>query len=245
MRRHADWPGRPRREPTRRSPTYAVRAPLATWLRAEAEASQGMRVLDVGCGDKPYYPFFADRASEYVGVDANHPDADLHAPVESLPVEDASFDLVLCTQVLEHADDPAQVVRELRRVVAPGGRVLTSTHGVQWYHPSPNDHWRWTHTGLRLLFERNGDWSSLSIEPATGTGSTIAMLLANYLEVALRGTVVARGVVSLLHRAGALVDRSSPKLRDVRQGSLIANFHVVADVAAQRAGNRTAGSEPR
>ena len=75
--------------------------------------------------------------------------------------------------------------------------------------------------------------------------STLAMLLANYLEVALRGTVVSRAVLSLLHRAGALVDRSSPKLRDVRQGSLIANFHVVADVAGQRAGNRTAGSEPR
>ena len=70
------------------------------------------------------------------------------APVEALPVEDSSFDVVLCTQVLEHCDDPDQAVRELRRVTRPGGRVLASTHGVQVYHPSPEDYWRWTHTGL-------------------------------------------------------------------------------------------------
>lgn len=243
------WPGANRRNPRRSSSTWVVRSSLIRWLEAQVDELRTrapVRVLDVGCGVKPYYPLFAPIAAAYVGVDMVETEwADLLGPVEALPVEDASFDVVLCTQVLEHADDPAQAVRELRRVLAPGGRLLASTHGVQWYHPSPNDHWRWTHTGLRLLFERNGDWSSLSIEPATGTGSTIAMLLANYLEVALRGTVVARGVVSLLHRVGALVDRSSPKLRDVRQGSLIANFHVVADVAGQRAGNSTAGTEPR
>jgi len=106
--------------------------------------------------------------------------------------------------------------------------VLASTHGVQWYHPSPNDHWRWTHTGLRLLFERNGEWADLSIEPASGTGSTLAMLLANYVEVALRGTPIANGAVRALHRAGAALDAGSPRMRDMRQGSLISNYHVVA-----------------
>ena len=234
------WPGANRRNPRRSSSTWLVRAALMRWLEAQADELRPrapLRVLDVGCGAKPYYPVFAAIASEYVGVDMVPSEwSDLIGPVEALPVEDASFDLVLCTQVLEHADDPAQAVRELRRVVAPGGRVLASTHGVQWYHPSPNDHWRWTHTGLRLLFERSGDWSALTIEPAAGTGSTVAMLLANYVEVALRGTVLARGVVSLLNRAGSLVDGSSPKLREVRQGSLIANFHVVADVAQSEAG---------
>jgi SAM-dependent methyltransferase len=234
------WPGESRRNPRRSSSTWVVRSALMRWLQAQADELHSrapLRVLDVGCGAKPYYPLFAPIASGYVGVDAVPSEwSDLVGPAEALPVEDASFDLVLCTQVLEHADDPAQVVRELRRVTAPGGRVLASTHGVQWYHPSPHDHWRWTHTGLRLLFERNGDWSALAIEPAAGTGSTLAMVLANYVEVALRGTFIARGVVSLLNRGGAALDRGSPKLRDVRQGSLIANYHVVADVAAQAVG---------
>jgi SAM-dependent methyltransferase len=228
------WPGADRRNPRRSSSTWVVRAALMRWLEsqvAELRDRAPLRVLDVGCGVKPYYPLFAPIASEYVGVDVvETPWADLVGPAEALPVDDASFDLVLCTQVLEHAEDPAQVVRELRRVLAPGGRVLASTHGVQWYHPSPNDYWRWTHTGLALLFERGGDWSALSVEPATGSASTIAMLLANYADAALRRTVLARGVVSLLHRVGSALDQRVPRLRELRPGSLIANFHVVADV---------------
>ena len=225
-----DWPGRPRREPSRRAPTYAVRAPLAAWLRAEAEHADGKRVLDVGCGDKPYYPFFT-RASEYVGVDASHPAADLHAPAESLPVEDASFDLVLCTQVLEHTDDPAQAVRELRRVVKPGGRVLASTHGAQVYHPDPVDLVRWTHTGLRRLFEENGEWSSLEVVPSSGTAACVAMLVALYVDLLARRArmgAVGRVVVAGLNTTAAALDRRLPRLREPGPGTIFANYHVTA-----------------
>jgi SAM-dependent methyltransferase len=225
-----DWPGRWRREPSRRVPTYAVRAPLAAWLRAEGAQAEGKRVLDVGCGGKPYYPFFT-RASEYVGVDSSHPAADLHAPVEQLPVDDASFDLVLCTQVLEHADDPAQAVRELRRVVKPGGRVLASTHGVQVYHPDPVDLVRWTHTGLRRLFEENGTWSSLEVVPSSGTTACVAMLLALYVDLLARrahlgavGGIVAAG----LNTTAAALDRRLPRLREPGPGTIFANYHVTA-----------------
>jgi SAM-dependent methyltransferase len=188
-----------------------------------------VRVLDVGCGVKPYYPFFAPVASEYVGVDVvENPAAELLGPVEALPVDDASFDIVLCTQVLEHCDDPGRAVRELRRVVRPGGRVLVSTHGVHVYHPSPADYWRWTHTGLRRLFEENAEWSSVEVEPGAGSASALGMLLATYTEIALRRTVLARGPVSLLNRLGAALDTRSARLREPVPGSLIPNFHVVA-----------------
>ncbi len=212
------------------SPTWVVRAPLAAWLQAQAsEAGTGYRVLDVGCGVKPYYPFFAERAAEYVGVDVvENPAAELLGSVEALPVPDASFDVVLCTQVLEHCDDPAQAVRELRRVLAPGGRVLASTHGVQVYHPSPQDLWRWTHEGLRRLFEQNAEWKAVTVTPASGTASALAMLLGTYVEIALRRTPLARPPVWLLNRAGAALDRRVSSLREPLPGSLIANFHVVA-----------------
>jgi SAM-dependent methyltransferase len=209
-----------------------VRSALSAWLREQAAELAGrkpLRILDVGCGVKPYYPFFAALAGEYVGVDVvENPAAELLGPVEALPVGDASFDLVLCTQVLEHCDDPAQAVRELRRVTAPGGRVLVSTHGVQVYHPSPHDYWRWTHEGLRRLFEQNADWSSLEIEPAAGTASGLAMLLGTYVEIALRRTVFARPPVWLLNRLGPALDARSSTLRNPVPGSLIPNLHVVA-----------------
>jgi SAM-dependent methyltransferase len=235
-----DWPGEERRSPSLSSATWAVRAPLADWLRGEAdglEARNGrVRLLDVGCGPKPYYPFFAGRVDDYVGVDiGDNPAADLEGSVEALPVEDGSFDLVLCTQVLEHCADPAAAVRELFRVTSPGGRVLASTHGVQVYHPSPQDFWRWTHDGLRRLFAENGDWSSLTVAAAAGTATCLAMLVGTYVEIGTRRArvpPVARPLVSALNRAGRRLDRRTELLRDPRPGSLIANFHVTADVPA-------------
>ena len=228
----AQWPGAERRDPPISSPTWVVRSSLARWLRAQAaelEAGGKVRILDVGCGVKPYYPFFAGVASEYVGVDVvENPAAELIGPVEALPVEDASFDVVLCTQVLEHCDDPAQAVRELRRVTRPGGRVLASTHGVQVYHPSPVDYWRWTHEGLRRLFEQNASWSALTVDPAAGTGAALAMLLGTYVEIALRRSFLARPPVVLLNKLGVFLDARSSRLREPVPGSLIPNLHVVA-----------------
>jgi SAM-dependent methyltransferase len=228
----AEWPGAERRDPPSTSPTWVIRAPLARWLKAQAAelgAGPRVRVLDVGCGVKPYYPFFADVASEYVGVDAvENPMADLRGLVEALPVEDASFDVVLCTQVLEHCGDPARAVRELRRVIRPGGRVLASTHGVQVYHPSPTDYYRWTHDGLRMLFTNNAEWSSLDVTPAAGTASALAMLLGTYVEIALRRSALARGPVWALNRIAAALDAHVATLRDPVPGSLIPNLHLVA-----------------
>ena len=229
-----EWPGEYRRRPPIASPTYAVRAPLAAWLREQAAARPApYRVLDVGCGVKPYYPFFQPYASEYVGVDVvENPAADLQGAVESLPVEDRSFDIVLCIQVLEHADDPAQGVRELRRVVAPDGVVLASTHGVQVYHPAPVDLWRWTHAGLDRLFRENGDWSSLSVRPSSGTTACLGMLVSIYADLLARRLHVpaaGRAAVAALNPGAAALDRRSSDLSEPRSGSLIANYHVVAE----------------
>jgi SAM-dependent methyltransferase len=200
-------------------------------LIASLDLPAGARVLDVGCGVEPYRPYF-EAAASYVGVDVvENPVAELLGPVEALPVGDGSFDLVLCTQVLEHCDDPAQAVRELRRVTAPGGRVLASTHGTWVYHPSPHDFWRWTHTGLRRLFETSGDWQSIEITPGVGTAGTLTMLLGTYLDIALRRTALSRPPVWLLNRIGRALDARSRSLSDPIPGSLIANFHVVATVA--------------
>ena len=223
------WPGAERRNPRRSSSTWVVRHALARWLQEEAARTEArVRILDVGCGVKPYYPYFESVASEYVGVDVvENPAAELLGPVEALPVEDASFDLVLCTQVLEPCDDPAAAVRELRRVTRRGGRVLASTHGVQVYHPSPTDYWRWTHDGLRKLFEAE-PWSSVTVSPAAGTASGLAMLTATFVEIALRRSVLARVPVWLLNSAGAALDARVPRLREPLPGSLIPNLHVVA-----------------
>jgi SAM-dependent methyltransferase len=230
------WPGGGHRETPRSSPTFAVRSPLAAWLRAEAARAADhlgrYRVLDVGCGVKPYFPFFEPFADEYVGVDVANEAADLEGSVESLPVPDGSFEIVLCTQVLEHAGDPARAVSELRRVVSPGGRVLASTHGVQVYHPNPYDFWRWTHAGLERLFAENAEWASVSVVPGSGTAACVGMVLSIYVDLALRKAHLApaaRGLVWTVNRAAEAVDRHSRRARELRAGTLFANYHVVAE----------------
>jgi SAM-dependent methyltransferase len=229
-------PGEARRNPTTSTPTYALLRPLSDWLRAEAEElhrERGpYRLLDVGCGVKPYYPWFEPYVSEYVGVDiAGNPAADLEGTIESIPVEDGSFDAVLCTQVLEHCDDPAAGVGELCRVLKPGGRALASTHGVMVYHPAPHDLWRWTHEGLEQLFLTNASWATVSVRPAAGTAATLALLLSIYVDLASRHTHVAplgRLLVRGLNAAGAAVDARASVLREPGPGTLHANSHVKA-----------------
>src|SRR5919204_3261649 len=227
--------GAGRRKPSLRSPTYAVRAPLARWLRDEARLAAARerqpRLLDVGCGVKPYEPFFRGAVATYVGVDVANPAADLEGTVEAIPVDDGSFDIVLCTQTLEHVGDPARAIRELRRVVAREGRVLASTHGVQVYHPNPDDLWRWTHAGLERLFRENGNWSSVVVTPGSGTTACVGMLVSIYVDLLARRTRAAplgRAVVAAINAAAEAVDRRSRSLRDPRPGAIFANYHVTA-----------------
>lgn len=218
-----------------------MRGPLVRWLGEEARRAHAdlgaLRVLDVGCGHKPYFPLFAPYAAAYVGVDPDDvPEADLRGSAEALPVEDGAYDVVLCVQVLEHTDDPAAAVRELARAAAPGARVLSSTHGVMVFHPSPaSDYWRWTAAGLERLFRENGDWASVMVTPASGTTACLGMIAALYLDLIaqkarVRGAV--RPLVAGLNAAARAVDNRVPALRDPAQpGTLFANFHVVAERA--------------
>jgi SAM-dependent methyltransferase len=227
----------PRRDPPWSSPTYAVRAPLARWLERQArelhERLGPYRLLDVGCGDKPYLPFFEPYVSDYVGVDiVDNPRAELKGPVEALPVEDASFDVVMCAQVLEHCDNPAKAVMELRRVTRSGGRVLASTHGVMVFHPSPTDYWRWTHTGLERLFLTNAEWRAVTVSPASGTTACLGMVTSLFIDLLAKRLHARRpaGVlVAGINRAAAAVDARVADLRTLRPGALIANYHVEAD----------------
>jgi SAM-dependent methyltransferase len=225
-----------RLSPPRSLPTYAVRAPLVRWLREEARSAHDAlgtyRLLDVGCGDKPYAPIFAPYVSAHIGVDTvENPHAELRGPVEALPVDDGTYDVALCSQVLEHVDDPAGAIRELGRALRPGGRLLLTTHGTYYYHPLPGDYWRWTHTGLEKVLRDNGEWASVTVTPASGTTACIAMLLNVYIDLAARRARVgalAKPVVAALNVTAAAIDGRSTRLRGPAPGSLHANYHVLA-----------------
>jgi SAM-dependent methyltransferase len=235
------WPGAERRRPALSSRHYLALSALARDLSDALEerfpGRRDLRVLDIGCGEKPYLPLVAHRAASYRGIDAvAGPQVDDVGGAESLPYEDASFDLALCTQALEHLDEPWTAVREMARVLAPGGAVLASTHGVHVYHPDPphsgRDYWRWTHSGLRKLFADNGRWSDIRVRPGGNVIACLTGIVCWYLgpladRPGLNAPVSA--LIAVLNWCAERLDRRFPaRLRVPQPGSLAANYLVVA-----------------
>ena len=66
-------------------------------------------------------PHFAARPGRYVTADLESPLADLHFDVQRIPLADNSVDVVLCNHLLEHVADDRRALRELHRILRPGG----------------------------------------------------------------------------------------------------------------------------
>ncbi len=114
------------------------------------------QVLDFGCGAMPYRAFVEQHGAEYVGADF---EAGAMVRIDAdgrLPVADDSMDAVISVQVLEHVRDLDLYLNEAARVLKKDGVLLLSTHGTWLYHPHPEDHRRWTRTGLVHDVETRG-----------------------------------------------------------------------------------------
>jgi SAM-dependent methyltransferase len=134
-------------------------------LRRVAPQAHG-RLLDVGCGDKPYQAIFQPFVSEYVGVEHRETFAltsafgsptpgergpDVLYSGDRLPFPDGSFDTVLSVQVLEHTPRPGQLVREMGRVLAKDGLLILIAPFQFRLHEEPHDYFRYSPHGLRQL----------------------------------------------------------------------------------------------
>jgi SAM-dependent methyltransferase len=98
--------------------------------KAAESVPDGGLVLDAGAGDAPYQPLF--KHARYESADfcrvENAPYAQITyvTDLAELPVEDNRYDLILCSQVLEHLNEPSTVLRELYRVLKPGKELWLS-----------------------------------------------------------------------------------------------------------------------
>lgn len=117
------------------------------WVAAQAaKILPGSRVLDAGAGSSPYRPLF--KHCRYETQDfAQLQDAQLRhggyaaidyvCDITQISVQDATFDVVLCTEVLEHHPEPIKVVEELARVLKPGGLLLLTAPLGSGIHQEP------------------------------------------------------------------------------------------------------------
>lgn len=175
-------------------------------LGRRAELRDGARVLDLGCADLHYRRLLPDHV-DYRGADlVGNPWADYElSPDGTVPVPDATFSLVLSTQVLEHVPDPRRYLRECWRLLEPGGTLLLTTHGIMYYHPDPEDYWRWTGEGLAKIIREAG----FDIEEIRGLMGLVAAALQLLQDGSLRWVPrpVRRPYIVVMQALMALTDR--------------------------------------
>lgn len=147
---------------------------LLRFVRAAAAATgAGAAVLDVGAGELKYKPLFAHcnyRSNDLCVGDGewNYSGIDIVSSAYDIPVDAASFDAVLCIQVLEHLDAPERAFREFQRILKPQGRLYLSAPLLAGEHQQPHDFFRYTRFGFALLGERHG-LRIVSITPHGGS----------------------------------------------------------------------------
>ena len=117
-------------------------------------------MLDAGAGRAPYRSLFEHaqyETADFLAVKKKHYEQpDYVCDLAQIPVEDARFDHVLLTQVLEHLPEPATVLSELHRVLKPGGTLWLTAPFFYIVHERPYDFYRYTPYGLRHLLETAG-----------------------------------------------------------------------------------------
>lgn len=142
----------------------ANRYPLDRWVATEGARLEGL-VLNVGSGlDARLFGRRVVRLDRFAPAPTVR--ADLAGP---LPFTDGSFDGAVCTEVLEHVVDPIAVLREIARVVRPGGRVLVTVPFVFHYHEDPQDFRRYTPAGLGGVLADAG----FDVEVLAGLGNKL------------------------------------------------------------------------
>ena len=145
------------------------------------------KLLDLGCGSQPYRPYLAN-VTHYVGLD--YPPTreslglgvkpEVHGDARTIPFADQSFDGVLCCQVLEHVDRPETVLREVGRVLKPGGLALISVPFFYNLHMEPHDYFRFSPYGIQDLLARSGLTMS-RLRGQGGIGTCLVQTFHNWL----------------------------------------------------------------
>lgn len=135
-----------------------------TRLQLENEAfaqsiPSGALVLDAGAGNSPYKALLAHaryESADFEKVDKEYAQSTYVCDLQAIPVEDGRFDAILFNQVMEHLPNPALVLKELFRVLKPGGRMIYTAPLFYEEHEQPYDFYRYTQFGVRHLMEGAG-----------------------------------------------------------------------------------------
>lgn len=138
------------------------------------------RGLNLACGQARLHPQVINADRDPTAA------ADVLADAHRLPFPGGSLRVIASQETVEHLADPFAAVREMARVLQPGGALYLQVPFVLGYHPGPEDYWRFTGAGVRQLLERAG-LRVERLEPALGAGTALYRVVVEFLaDVAAR-----------------------------------------------------------
>jgi SAM-dependent methyltransferase len=199
-------------------------------IKAELPRFHGT-LLDVGCGRMPYRELLLSppsRVTKYIGLDrpggiyAQYGPFDLEWDGRVIPLPDGSVECALLTEVLEQCPDPDAVLKEIARVLVPGGFLFFSVPFMWPIHSPPYDQYRYTPFALDRLLKGAG-FGNIDLKAEGGWDASLAQMIGLWTRRRLRGRMV-RAIVSVvvfpIVKRLIAVDRP-PDLRDLNATEMV------------------------
>jgi len=147
-------------------------------------------LLDVGCGQMPYKEYILNanpNIKKYIGLDfAQGKYADLKQPNitwdgKTIPLEDATVNCAMATEVLEHCPEPLIVLKEIKRVLKPDGVFFFTVPFLWPLHDTPHDYYRYTPFSLERLLTEAG-FEDIQIKAMGGWNASLAQMIGLWLK---------------------------------------------------------------
>lgn len=111
----------------------------------------------------------------------DEPGIDIVSSIEHIPVKNNYFDSAICNAVLEHVPDPVAVVKELYRVIKPGGHLYACIPFMQPEHMNPGDFTRYTKDGIQKLMTDAG-FKIVKCEGILSVYQTLSWIVTEWLN---------------------------------------------------------------
>jgi SAM-dependent methyltransferase len=163
---------------------YHIRSSIFESIANHAASFKG-KLLDVGCGKMPYKHYILTHSfvEEYIGIDLENalvydrdikPDTTWNGII--MPFDQQQFETIIATEVLEHCPNPLCTLKEIYRVMKPGGIFFFTVPFLWNLHEVPNDEYRYTPFALKRLLHETG-FTNIQIQATGGWHASLAQML--------------------------------------------------------------------
>lgn len=178
------------------------------WVaRQAARVPSGARVLDVGAGSCPYRPLFSHcryETQDFQALRGEQLNLGAYGRIDhvcdaaAIPVPDASFDAILCTEVLEHCPEPIRVVKEMARILKPGGTLILTAPLGSGIHQEPYHFYGGYTPFWYEKFLGEAGFASITVEPNAGFFLFFSQESLRFLRLSMPSRMKLGGAAKLL-----------------------------------------------